>query len=154
MNELENESENASTEAPQTPYEILGDDGIRALANAFYEAMDELTEAAEIRAMHAESMDEIKRKLGTYLIGWMGGPPVYLAMNGTVCLTDPHEPYHIGPRQRDQWLACMEVALEKTGASEELKQMLKAPMFQIADTVRNQDSSDPKPLGPDIIAVG
>ncbi|MGI9326100.1 MAG: group II truncated hemoglobin, partial [Pseudomonadales bacterium] len=132
MKDLKNESENAPTEAPQTPYEILGDDGIRALANAFYEAMDELTAAAEIRAMHAENMDDIKRKLGTYLIGWMGGPPVYLAMNGTVCLTDPHEPYHIGPRQRDQWLACMDEALKRIDASEELKEMLAEPMFRIA----------------------
>ncbi len=139
---------------PSTPYEILGETGVRQLADAFYDVMDELTEAAEIRAMHAANMDEIKRKLGTYLIGWMGGPPVYLAMNGTVCLTDPHAPYHIGPRQRDQWLLCMDAALDRLGVSNELKTMLKEPMFRVADTVRNSDSSDPKPLGPGIIAVG
>lgn len=143
-----------SNQHPQTPYDILGDSGIRALAEAFYDVMDELTEVAEIRAMHADNMDEIKRKLGTYLIGWMGGPPVYLAMNGTVCLTDPHEPYHIGPRQRDQWLLCMDKALERIGASEALVTMLEEPMRHIADTVRNQDDSDPKPLAPGVIAVG
>jgi len=88
----------------QTPYEILGDEGIRALASAFYDVMDELPQAADVRAMHAASLDVIKRKLATYLTGWMGGPPIYLAMNGTVCLTDPHEPYAIGPKERDQWL--------------------------------------------------
>lgn len=143
-----------TSEAPQTPYEILGDSGIRALADAFYDVMDELTEVAEIRAMHAANMDDIKRKLGTYLIGWMGGPPVYLAMNGTVCLTDPHEAYHIGPRQRDQWLLCMDRALERIDASEELIAMLKEPMRHVANTVRNQDDSDPKPLAPGVIAVG
>ena len=53
----------------QTPYEILGDEGIRALADAFYEAMDSLTEAADIRAMHAANLDDIKRKLAAYLTG-------------------------------------------------------------------------------------
>lgn len=154
-NKLSNDDQsNSANAAAQTPYEILGDTGIRALAEAFYDVMDEMTEVAEIRAMHAEHMDEIKRKLGTYLIGWMGGPPVYLAMNGTVCLTDPHEAYHIGPRQRDQWLACMDAALERIDASDALKAMLKEPMRHIARTVQNQEESDPKPLGPGMIAVG
>ncbi len=142
---------------PQTPFDILGQDGVRALADAFYEVMDELPQAAEIRAMHAEHLDDIKRKLAAYLTGWMGGPPVYLAMTGTVCLTDPHEPYAIGPKERDQWLLCMTEALERIGASDELKDMLREPLFQIAETVRNQDDSapkTPKPRDPNIIAVG
>ena len=139
---------------PQTPYEILGDQGIKDLASAFYDAMDELPLAADIRAMHAESLDNIKRMLAAYLTQWMGGPPVYLAIKGTICLTEPHEPYRIGPKERDQWLACMDEALERIGASDELKQMLKQPMFQVAETVRNCEDSTPRNNGPDIIAVG
>ncbi len=48
----------------------------------------------------------------------------------------------------------MDEALERIGASDELKNMLKEPMFRVADTVRNQDSSEPKPRDPNIIAVG
>ncbi|MEQ8485485.1 MAG: group II truncated hemoglobin [Pseudomonadales bacterium] len=138
----------------QTPYEILGADGVRRLADAFYEAMDSLPQAADIRAMHAANLDDIKRKLAAYLTGWMGGPPVYLALTGTVCLTDPHAPYHIGPKERDQWLLCMDQALERIGASEELKAMLKDPLFRVAETVRNQESSERRPRDPNIIAVG
>lgn len=140
-----------------TPYEILGQEGVKALAEAFYDVMDELTAAADVRAMHAANLDEIKRMLTAYLTGWMGGPPVYQALKGTVCLTDPHAPYAIGPKERDQWLLCMDHALERIDATDELKEMLKMPMFRIADTVRNQDSSDPlpeKPRDPNIIAVG
>lgn len=138
----------------QTPYEMLGADGVRKLADAFYEVMDSLPQAAEIRAMHAANLDDIKRKLAAYLTGWMGGPPVYLALTGTVCLTEPHAAYHIGPKQRDQWLLCMDQALDRIGASDELKAMLKDPLFRVADTVRNQDSSERKPRDPNIIAVG
>ncbi|MCZ6710690.1 MAG: group II truncated hemoglobin [Gammaproteobacteria bacterium] len=138
----------------QSPYEILGDDGIAKLADMFYDVLDELPQAAAVRAMHKENMDEVRKKLKNYLIGWMGGPPIYQMVTGTVCLTDPHEPYTIGPKERDQWLLCMDTALERTGASDELKEMLKVPMFQIADTVRNSDSSEPKPRDPNIIAVG
>lgn len=139
---------------PQTPYEILGDQGIKDLVKAFYEVMDSDPEAAEIRAMHAEDLAPVRSKLVSYLVGWMGGPPVYLAVTGTVCLTDPHAAYHIGPRQRDQWLMCMDKALERIDVSEELKNMLRIPMQQVAETVRNQDESDPAPRDPNIIAVG
>lgn len=124
----------------QTPYQMLGDEGIRKLADAFYDAMDELPEAAGIRAMHGEDLGEIKQKLGDYLSGWMGGPHHYHQKYGTVCLTSPHQPYAIGPDARDQWLLCMDRALEKIDASDELKAMLKDPMYMVADAVRNQDT--------------
>jgi hemoglobin len=68
-------------------------------------------------------------------------------------LTDPHEPYRIGTKERDQWLLCMDKALERVGASDELKNMLKQPMFQVAETVRNCEDSTPKNKGANIIAV-
>lgn len=140
--------------APQSPYEILGDEGIKQLAHVFYTVLDELPQAAEIRAMHAENLDHIKRMLTAYLTGWMGGPPVYQALKGTVCLTDPHEPFRIGPKERDQWLACMDEALDRINAGDDLKVMLKTPMFQVAEAVRNCEDSTPRNNGPDIIAVG
>lgn len=138
----------------RTPYEILGDDGIRALAETFYQVMDELPEAADIRAMHGDDLGDVTRKLAAYLTGWMGGPPVYLALKGTVCLTEPHAPYSIGRRERDQWLLCMREALDRIGASDELKAMLKEPLFRIAETVRNRDDEPKPPRDPRIIAVG
>ena len=143
--------------SPQTPYQILGEDGIRQLVSTFYDLMDSLPEVAGIRRMHAEDLTPMKDKLSEYLIGWMGGPPLYAQKHGTVCMTEPHEPYAIGPKERDQWLLCMDEALERIGASEALKAMLKEPMFRVADTVRNQDHSGPKPEAPrdpNIIAIG
>jgi len=148
------ESDAQGDDYPQTPYEILGDQGIKDLVKAFYEIMDTDPEAAEIRAMHAADLKPVSSKLVSFLVGWMGGPPVYLAVAGTVCLTDPHAAYHIGPRQRDQWVMCMDKALDKIGVSDALKDMLRIPMQHIADTVRNQDESEPAPRDPSIIAVG
>lgn len=138
---------------PATPYELLGGEaGVRRLAEVFYDVMDELPEAAPIRRMHSRSLEDIKIKLFEYLSGWMGGPPLYSNKYGTVCLTDPHRPYSIGPAERDQWLLCMDVALDRVGASEQVKAMLKAPMFRVADIIRNRDDS-PAP-NPNLIASG
>ena len=138
----------------QTPYQILGEDGIRQLTDAFYDIMDTLPEVAGIRALHAEDLSGIKEKLAEYLIGWMGGPPLYSDKHGTVCLTSPHENYHIGPSERDQWLLCMNRALQHIGASDEAVEMLKVPMFRIADTVRNRDGASAASLNDNIIAAG
>jgi len=138
----------------QTPYQILGDQGIRDLTSAFYDIMDTLPEAAEVRAMHAQDLGPMKEKLADYLTGWMGGPPLYADKHGTVCMTEPHEPYHIGPRERDQWLLCMDKALERTGASDELIEMLKEPMYRVADAVRNRDGVSAAETDPNVIAAG
>ncbi len=138
----------------QTPYQLLGEQGIRDLCDAFYDIMDTLPEAAGVRAMHAADLNPVKGKLAEYLIGWMGGPPIYADKYGTVCMTTPHEPYHIGPEERDQWLLCMDRALERIGASEEVTAMLKIPMFRIADAVRNREGPSAATTNPDIIAAG
>jgi hemoglobin len=124
------------------PYELLGgEQGVRRLAEVFYDVMDELTEADDIRKMHASNLDEIKDKLYEYLSGWLGGPPLYADKHG-VCLTKPHKPYAIGPAERDQWLLCMDEALNRVGASTEVKAMLKGPMYAIADAIRNTDGNN------------
>jgi len=132
-------NEDGHMSAEQSPYQILGDEGIRELTNTFYDILDTLPEAEGVRAMHAQNLSGMRVKLAEYLTGWMGGPPLYSDKYGTVCMTSPHEPYHIGPEERDQWLLCMDKALEQTGASNELVEMLKEPMFRIADAIRNFD---------------
>ena len=141
-------------EAPQTPFQILQEDGIRALCNAFYDIMDEDPSLQALRAMHAQDLEPMKGKLAQYLIGWMGGPPLYHSEHGTVCLTDPHEPYHIGPRERDQWLDCMDKALVRIEASDALVEMLKVPMFRVADAVRNREGPSAAESDSNIIAAG
>lgn len=142
------------SDTPQTPYQILGEEGIRTLASTFYDIMDTLPEASGLRAMHATNLSPMKAKLAEYLIGWMGGPPLYADKYGTVCMTTPHEPFHIGPEERDQWLLCMDKALVQTGASEQLVDMLKVPMFRIADAIRNKEGPSSATSNPNIIAAG
>ena len=138
----------------QTPYQALGETGIRSLTHTFYDIMDTLPEAAEVRAMHAKDLGPMKEKLAEYLIGWMGGPPLYEDKYGTVCMTEPHEHYAIGPRERDQWLLCMEKALGAIEADDDVREMLRDPLFRIADAVRNRAESTDTLKDPNVIATG
>ena len=125
-----------------TPYQLLGgEDGVCRLCEAFYDCMEQLPEAADIRRMHGEDLSGIRQKLFEFLSGWLGGPHLYAQKYGSICMTGPHRPFAIGPKERDQWLLCMDRALEQVGASEEVKAMLKQPLQAIADMIRNRETS-------------
>ncbi|MCZ6830771.1 MAG: group II truncated hemoglobin [Gammaproteobacteria bacterium] len=136
----------------QTLYQALGEDGIRAICNAFYEIMDRLPEAADIRRLHAEDLTPMKEKLGDYLVDRMGGSPLYADKHGTECMTTPHEHYATGPRERDQWLLCMDKALDTVAVEAEVREMLKDPLYRLADAVRNREQSLTND-NPDVIAI-
>ncbi len=122
-----------------TPYDLIGkEDGVKALAAAFYDAMDEMEEVESVRKMHEANLDVIKQKLYEYLNGWLGGPHLYQDKYGTICLTDPHQPYPIGEEQRDQWVACWDRALEKVDAPEDFRALTREPINRMASFLVNQ----------------
>ena len=131
-----------ASEAAQerTPYELLGgDDGVRKLTADFYALMDTLPEAAPIRAMHKGDLTEMTDKLGTFLIGWMGGPQRYQERFGRVVIPLAHKPFPIGPSERDQWLVCMRGALEKTSLDSSMKTRLMDSFGRMAEMCRTKD---------------
>jgi hemoglobin len=124
----------------KTPYELLGrDEGVRRLSADFYALMDTLPEAAPIRAMHKGDLSEMTDKLGTFLIGWLGGPQRYEERFGRVIIPLAHKPFPIGPSERDQWLMCMQGALEKTSLDESMKTRLMDSFGRMADMCRTKD---------------
>ena len=66
-----------------TMYQVLGGrEGIATLVKRFYALMDELPQAKTIRAMHPEDLTESIHKLELFLVGWMGGPSLYMQKYG------------------------------------------------------------------------
>jgi hemoglobin len=47
-------------------------------------------------------------------------------------------PFAIGTRERDQWVACMLLAMEEVGIEEALRERLLQNFFNTADFMRNQ----------------
>ena len=123
-----------------TPYELLGgDDGVRKLTADFYGLMDTLPEAAPIRAMHKGDLSMMTDKLGTFLIGWLGGPQHYTERFGRVIIPLAHKPFPIGPSERDQWLMCMQGAIDKTSLDESMKARLMDSFGRMAEMCRTKD---------------
>lgn len=118
---------------------IGGEAGVRALVKRFYELMDELPEAHRIRKMHHISLKNSEDKLFMFLSGWMGGPQLFVEKFGHPRLRQRHMPFSIGDEERDQWMLCMNQALDETVQDEALRKELKEAFVKVADFMRNRE---------------
>ena len=121
-----------------------GEPGIRALVDRFYDLMDSAPEAVHVRALHATNLKSSREKLFLYLMGWTGGPPTYVERYGHPRLRQRHMPFAIGARERDEWLWCMQQALDEHELPEPFRQTLWLRLMQLADFMRNQEEDAPR----------
>ena len=120
-------------------YDMLGGEtGLRSLVNRFYDLMDSSPEATTIRRFHAKSLTQSREKLFLFLSGWSGGPQVYVERFGHPRLRMRHMPFTIGTAERDQWLWCMNKALDESQLDPGVVVYLKGRFAEVADSMRNQ----------------
>lgn len=123
----------------QTPYSLIGgENGVARLCDRFYELMDSVPQFAAIRAMHPADLQASRDKLFMFLSGWLGGPDLYVQQIGHPMLRRRHLPFAIGTAERDQWVACMYLAMESIGIDEAVREKLLTAFFDTADFMRNQ----------------
>jgi hemoglobin len=125
-----------------SPYDQLGgEDGILTLVHRFYELMDELPEAYNVRLLHPERLAGSATSLFEYLSGWFGGPALYIAKKGHPRLRMRHAPYAVGPVVRDEWMLCMTQALTEQVTDIALRDQLIHTFAQMSNHLINTDGS-------------
>ena len=123
----------------RTHYDMLGgEQGIHQLVNRFYDLMDELPEAWELRKIHQQDLQSARDKLFKFLSGWLGGPGLYEAEYGHPRLRARHMPFPVDTQMRDQWLMCINQALDEQVSDELFKLQLKSSFANVADHMRNR----------------
>ena len=123
-----------------TPSEtICGDAQVRLLVDAFYDHMDRDPAFATIRTLHPPDLTMSREKLYEFLSGWLGGPELYVNKHGHPRLRGRHMPFSIGETERDQWLACMQLALDERGIDGELRRFLDHRFAHVANFMRNRE---------------
>ena len=126
-------------ETTQTHYQRIGGaEKVRDLVHRFYQIMDELPESYGIRKMHAEDLQSSEDKLFKFLSGWMGGPQLFIEEYGHPMLRRRHLPFAISASERDQWLLCMNQALQEVVEDAALRKELTTAFAGVADHMRNQ----------------
>ena len=134
---------------PETPYEHMGGETtVRALVDRFYDLMDTLPEAWDIRRLHPPDLSGSRDKLFKFLSGWLGGPPLYQQEYGHPMLRRRHLPFPIDSGARDQWMLCMNQALNEQPMDPEIREGIRKAFAGLADHMRNQPDSPESRVGP------
>lgn len=135
----ETSSSSTPAERPASAFEWIGGEArVRELVDRFYDLMDLEPAYRELRALHPTRLDGSRDKLFWFLCGWLGGPQYFVERFGHPRLRARHLPFPIGIRERDQWLACMDQAMQEIGLPPELVERLRESFFGTADWMRNK----------------
>ncbi len=110
---------------------------MRELANRFYDIMETAPEAKELYAIHPLPLTQIRQKFFEFLSGWLGGPPLFEQQYGHPRLRARHLPFTVNQQLRDQWMFCMEQALDEVVENKLLRDGIRQSLGQLASHMIN-----------------
>eukprot|EP00188_Purpureofilum_apyrenoidigerum_P001278 Plantae.Rhodophyta-Purpureofilum_apyrenoidigerum.ctg16871.p1 GENE.Plantae.Rhodophyta-Purpureofilum_apyrenoidigerum.ctg16871~~Plantae.Rhodophyta-Purpureofilum_apyrenoidigerum.ctg16871.p1 ORF type:complete len:171 (-),score=28.88 Plantae.Rhodophyta-Purpureofilum_apyrenoidigerum.ctg16871:640-1152(-) len=91
-------------------YEKLGPATLRAVSEAFYDAV--FKREGWFREIFANvEKEEAVRNQYLFLVEKLGGPRIYTAKKGRAALIGRHGPYRVSDASAKEWLNCMEEGL-------------------------------------------
>jgi len=94
-----------------TPYaRIGGEPTVAAIANRFYDLIEQDPAYADLRAIHAADLNAVRHGLTRFLAGWAGGPRDWFERGQ--CIMSLHRAFPITPVLADQWATAMTRAIE------------------------------------------
>lgn len=82
-------------------YARMGEENIFRMCADFYRAL----EKTEIRPLFPPDMAEASKKLGAFLVGLLGGPPMYHERHGPPRMRARHLPFPIDEHARQVWFS-------------------------------------------------
>ncbi|MCX5742309.1 MAG: group II truncated hemoglobin [Proteobacteria bacterium] len=124
-----------------SPFELLGGaDRVRALVEAFYDAMSDNEPAlAQLHPCdeHGRVARDSRDRFALFLIGWLGGPQDYTEQHGHPRLRMRHGRVPVNVATRDAWLRSMTIALDALAITGPVRDFLDGRFAEVADFLRN-----------------
>lgn len=102
-----------------TPFErIGGHPALQAIGERFYDLMEQDPAYAELRAVHAADLTEMRSALPLFLAGWSGGPRDWFDANPGKCMMSMHAAFPITRATAEQWAGAMRRAIADTALAD------------------------------------
>ncbi|MCZ8171298.1 MAG: group II truncated hemoglobin [Brevundimonas sp.] len=102
----------ADNSTQSTPFaRIGGHPALRAITDRFYDLMEAEPAYAELRAIHAPDLAQMRMQLPQFLAGWAGGPRDWFEANPGKCMMSAHGGIPITRDTADQWGEAMTRAI-------------------------------------------
>ena len=103
------------TDPAASPFERVGGHAaLRAITDRFYDLMEQDPAFAELRAIHADDLSEMRAQLPLFLAGWAGGPRDWFEANPGKCMMSAHGGIPINRDTAGQWVEAMNRAIAET----------------------------------------
>lgn len=117
-----------------------GAEGVTALVEAFYDAMEAHEPA--LTALHrCDAPGKVSREsrdhFASFLVYWLGGPQGYLETRGHPRLRMRHGRVAVNVDMRDAWLRSMQRALDARSVTGGVRGYLDKRFAEVADFLRN-----------------
>lgn len=126
---------------PSSLYELIGGEPtVWALCNTFYDIMDRDPRVNELRAIHVADLGVTRQKFFEFMSGWLGGPPLFTQKYGHPRLRARHLHVPVNDAMVEQWLSCMQQALQQCIADASLRQIIWENLVPLARHMKNQES--------------
>lgn len=96
---------------------IGGEEAVRALVETFYDLVESEPEGENLRRLHqrGQGMANARVEQFNFLCGFLGGRRFYEEKHGHMNVKLMHEHVPISAEDAENWLYCMDMALEKLG---------------------------------------
>lgn len=129
------------SEQEQTFYDAVGGhETFAALISRFYR---EVANDPIVRPLYPEEdLGPAERRFLLFLEQYWGGPRTYSDERGHPRLRMRHNPYRIGPMERDAWLRCMHIAIASID-SERLDDAHRARLIEYMDSAAQMMVNSP-----------
>lgn len=96
---------------------IGGETSLRRLVEDFYDLVESLPQGEALRKLHVRGhgLDHVRTEQFNFLSGFLGGRNYYKEKHGHADVRLMHAHVPISVQDAEDWLFCMDAALEKNG---------------------------------------
>lgn len=118
-----------------------GEDAIRELVKVFYDIIEFEPVGDNLRILHLRHAGIAHSRIEqfNYLCGFFGGPNLYAEKHGHSNVREMHEHVEVNMLVRDDWLKCMDIAMDRLKYDPKLKKDIMDHFTVVAHALKNTD---------------
>lgn len=128
-----------------TLYDRIGGEAtVSKLVETFYDIIEHEEAGRSLFLLHLRGHGIAHSRIEqfNFLSGFLGGPKLYVERHHHSDVKQFHAHVPIGPSDRDAWLTCMGMAIDRIGLTAEFKAQLLKHFTRVANTLVNK-ADDP-----------
>jgi hemoglobin len=125
-------------------YERMGGAArVQTLVDAFYDIVETEPDGRILHILHLRGHGVLHSRIEqfNFLSGFLGGPKLYVEKYGHSDVREMHRHVEIGPAEKDAWLLCMSIAIDRVGIAPDVADALMKHFRVVANALENQSAT-------------